>query len=351
MAATSQRQQATTHQRQHHTGSTAQKDEHIGLVTRRRAQRRGSKQQRDGHRPGHHHDKTLRASVSILSSSFTPSRPPWIFSGLSSTSMLQVYGSNLTEKGRLIPATYSLVRDRKRSEEDLKSSKVRSPWSSSWMYALQLPCLRVVNPNISLGQRKFPFNWLNKVPTVVVWPVVYAYTVQHTLDRDCNILLVSATHKKYTIKIFIMYSISNLLCFYRHSHAIFSVWQRCHVLYSTRDQILSKHSLKLLVLQGNIWSVCQIKLQHFALVRKTTLVTAVFWLLWLTYKSLWPQGLAGCSLTLSSHNPSLFLFFSSSLFLCMCLCVCMRVRVQNRKACVAQYLNFSFASEKLSEIK
>lgn len=96
----------------------------------------------------------------------------------------------------------------------------------------------------------------------------------------------------------------------------YAVWQGCYVLYSTRDQILSKHSLKLLVLQGNIWSVCQIKLQRFAMVRKTTLVTAVFWLLWLTYKSVWPQGLAGCSLTLSLHNPSLFFFcfFSQSLY-------------------------------------
>lgn len=85
------------------------------------------------------------------------------------------------------------------------------------------------------------------------------------------------------------------------------------VLLSTRDQTLSKHSVKLLVLQGNIWCVCQIKLQRFALVWKNTLVTAVFWLLWLTYKSLWPQGLAACSLTLSSHNPSLslHLFFFS----------------------------------------
>ena len=73
----------------------------------------------------------------------------------------------------------------------------------------------------------------------------------------------------------------------------------CHVLYSTRDQKLSKHPLKLLVLQGSIWSVCQIKLQRFALVRNTTLVTAVFWLRWLTHKHLWPWGLAGCSLTLS----------------------------------------------------
>lgn len=103
------------------------------------------------------------------------------------------------------------------------------------------------------------------------------------------------------------------------------VWHGCHVLDSTRDQILSKHSLKLLVLQGNIWSACQIKLQRFALVRKTTLVTAVFWLLWLTYKSLWPQGLAGCSLTLSLHNPSLlsvFSFFSLSLYVLLYLCMC-----------------------------
>lgn len=90
---------------------------HWSCHTSQSAAERGSKQQRDGHRLGHHHDKTLRASVSILSSSFTPSRPPWIFSGLSSTSTLQVYGSNLTEKGRLIPATYPLVKDRERSEE------------------------------------------------------------------------------------------------------------------------------------------------------------------------------------------------------------------------------------------
>lgn len=57
---------------------------------------------------GNHHDKTPRASVSIFSSSFTPSRPPWTFSGLSRTSTLLVYGSNLTEKGRLMPATYVL---------------------------------------------------------------------------------------------------------------------------------------------------------------------------------------------------------------------------------------------------
>lgn len=69
---------------------------------------------------GGHHDKTLRASASVLSSSFTPSRPPWIFSGLSSTSTLLVYGSNLTEKGRLIPDTYLLGKDIKRSEKQRK---------------------------------------------------------------------------------------------------------------------------------------------------------------------------------------------------------------------------------------
>lgn len=116
------------------------------------------------------------------------------------------------------------------------------------------------------------------------------------------------------------------------------MWQRCHVLCSARDQILSKHSLKLLVLQGNIWSVCQIKLQHFALVRKTTLVTAVFWLLWLTYKSLWPQGLAGCSLTLSSHNPALFFFFSCPLCLCMFLRICMCLCGSKTGKCVPEFL-------------
>lgn len=96
----------------------------------------------------------------------------------------------------------------------------------------------------------------------------------------------------------------------------------------TRDQILSKHSLKLLVLQGNIWSGCQVKLQRFALVKKNTLVTAVFWLLRLTYKSLWPQGLAGCSLTLPLHN--------LPLFVCLCFCVfaCLWASI-NRYACGA----------------
>lgn len=101
-------QQATTLQKQHHTGSTAQKDEHIGLDHTSDVSER-SREEADNSRavaePGHHHDKTLRASVSILSSSFTPSRPAWIFSGLSSTSTLLVNGSYLTEKGRLIPAT------------------------------------------------------------------------------------------------------------------------------------------------------------------------------------------------------------------------------------------------------
>lgn len=112
--------QETTGRKQHRTGGTAQRDEHTGLVTHRRAQQRGSKQQHFGavggggvtHRGHHHHhhhynhhDRTLRASDSILSSSFSPSRPPWIFSGLSSTSTLLVYGSNLTEKGRLMLAT------------------------------------------------------------------------------------------------------------------------------------------------------------------------------------------------------------------------------------------------------
>lgn len=124
----------------------------------------------------------------------------------------------------------------------------------------------------------------------------------------------------------------------------------CHVLHSTRGWILWKHSLKLLVLQGSIWSVCQIKLQSFASVRKTTLGTAVFWLLWLTYNSLWPRGLAGCSLTSSSHNPSLccfslllfFYIFLSVLYILMYACVWYDKE---------QYLNFSLASEKLSEIK
>lgn len=98
---------------------------------------------------GHHHDKTLRASVSILSSSFTPSRPPWIFSGLSSTSTLLVNGSNLTEKGRLILDTYPLVKDIKKAWK--KEKKVR------------------YNEFIS----EVPFNWLEKVPSFDV--VVYAY--------------------------------------------------------------------------------------------------------------------------------------------------------------------------------
>lgn len=45
------------------------------------------------------------------------------------------------------------------------------------------------------------------------------------------------------------------------------------------------------------------------------LVTAVFWLLWLTYKSFLPWGLAKCSLTLSLHNPLLFFFSSHVIYL------------------------------------
>lgn len=182
---------------------------------------------------------------------------------------------------------------------------------SLWMYEQQLFSLRIWNPNISLCQWKLPFS---RVEKVVFRPVVCACT----RNKDCNILLVSAPHKKHSIKIFIMYSGS-----YSFTNIPMLVFSQvmCCILLETK--MLSKHPLKLLVLQGNnIWSVCQIKLQRFALVRKTTLVTAVFWLLWLTYKSLWPQGLAGCSLTLSLHNPSsLLLFFSSPLCPCMFLCI------------------------------
>lgn len=115
---TSQRQQATNSLETSYWRYRTERLTHWFCHTSDVAERsgRGSKQQQDGHRLGQHHDKTLRASVSILSSSFTPSSPPWIFSGLSSTSTLLVYGSNLTEKGRLMPATYPLVKDIKGSE-------------------------------------------------------------------------------------------------------------------------------------------------------------------------------------------------------------------------------------------
>lgn len=99
---------------------------------------------------GNHHDKTARASVSIFSSSFTPSRPPWTFSGLSRTSTLLVYGSNLTEKGRLMPATYVLWQRHK----EVRRLRWDSFLNSSWMYVFQEPCLWILNPNISLGRRK-----------------------------------------------------------------------------------------------------------------------------------------------------------------------------------------------------
>ena len=57
---------------------------------------------------GSHHASTFRASLRSFRSSFRDSRPPRIFSGLSRTSMLYVYGSNRTEKGLLMPATYFL---------------------------------------------------------------------------------------------------------------------------------------------------------------------------------------------------------------------------------------------------
>lgn len=74
------------------TGGTAQEEEPISLVAGCRAQQ-GRKQTAavsDTDSVRNNHDKTLRASASVFSSSFTPSRPPWILRGLSSTSTLLV---------------------------------------------------------------------------------------------------------------------------------------------------------------------------------------------------------------------------------------------------------------------
>lgn len=128
-----QPQQATTHHKQLHTGGTAQRDEHIGLVTHQTLQSAAEgKQTTTGGsqtKHGRYHDMTLRASASILSSSFTPSRPPCIFSGLSRTSTLLVYGSNLTENGRLIPAMYVLLKDeeiwRGQKTENIRSTEFK----------------------------------------------------------------------------------------------------------------------------------------------------------------------------------------------------------------------------------
>lgn len=120
------------------------------------------------------------------------------------------------------------------------------------------------------------------------------------------------------------------------------VWRGGEKLCSTRGWRLSKHSLKLLVLKSSISCVCQIKLQHFFWVRRAILVAAVFWLQWLTHKSLWPLGLAGCSLTLSWHNPFfLFLLFFGLLY----------DHIFFSGPVKRKYLNFSLASEKLSETK
>ena len=251
---------------------------------------------------GNHHDKTPRASVSIFSSSFNPSRPPWTFSGLSRTSTLLVYGSNLTEKGRLMPATYVLWQRHK----EVRRPRWDSFLNSSWMHIFQKPCLWILNPNISLGWRKTSLLLTRRRSP----PVVSAQIHYKDWNNPAFISGVIKTSRIYSISYFTMLWQTLPCCYF--------LIQCGRVLHSARDQTLSKHSVKLLVLQGNIWCVCQIKLQRFALVWKNTLVTAVFWLLWLTYKSLWPQGLAACSLTLSSHNPSLPIcfFFSSSVFLC-----------------------------------
>jgi len=101
---------------------------------------------------------------------------------------------------------------------------------------------------------------------------------------------------------------------------ILVAWQRCPVLNSKTNAAKTLTN----ILQGNIWSVCQLKFQCFASVKKTTLVTAVFWLLWLTYKSLCLQGLTGCSLTLSSHY--LLYRFAFVILLLVTLCSCVFAR-------------------------
>lgn len=134
------------------------------LITRQTSQSavgRRSGRRQGGRRRGRHHDKTLRASVSILRSSFTPIRPSWIFSGLSSTSTLLVNGSNFTKKGRLIPAAYPLVNDWK---QQIKMS----------MSSLS---------SISGNQT---FYWPENIHPVGVCPVVY--------HNNGHILLLSAPH-------------------------------------------------------------------------------------------------------------------------------------------------------------
>lgn len=52
-------------------------------------------------------------------------------------------------------------------------------------------------------------------------------------------------------------------------------WQRCHMLCSVREQILSKYSPKL-VLQDSIWCVCQMKIPAFCFGRKSYISNSCF---------------------------------------------------------------------------
>lgn len=227
------------------------------------------KQTTAGHTLGHYHDKTLRASVSILSSSFTPSRPPWIFSGLSRTSMLLVKGSYLTEKGRLIPATYVLV-ENVRENKCMKSSKWGSRWALCkymfwscpvWEFKTQI--FHFALRNISLtDQTKFPLLYF--IYSICIYRLYRSCLFQHHIKMHSHLMM------------FTVYSTA-CFCFYLNSCAdIFWFNVATRMSYAILYTRFFLNSLKLLVLQGNIWCVWQIKPQYFALVRKTTLVTAVF---------------------------------------------------------------------------
>lgn len=158
------------------TGGTAQKDEHIGLVTCRRAQRRGTEQQQGGHR--------LLGRSSWQNTEGICQRLKLILHPLQASLDLQRVVQHLHAAGVRIepnregaPDTghvppwqrYKEVRETKKVRpKELKGEVI----SELFMIVLQLPCLRIINPNISLGHRKRPFNWLDNVSPVAVWPVI-----------------------------------------------------------------------------------------------------------------------------------------------------------------------------------